>query len=117
MFPASGEPRTELLSPSGYDEECDDAGEKKRHETQAVVQAAEGDALVVVLDAEAVDLHGQLRVQLLHRHFPPGLPIAFGVSRDDVLEVPNALRVVRSIFRPRAEARPEVARTQRVHGL
>ena len=78
-------------------EQQQDRGEDDRHVAQAAIEAAQRDLARVVLEAQAVQLHGELRVQLLHRDVPPGLPMRFGVAQDDVLEVADAAREVGAI--------------------
>jgi len=71
----------------------------------------------MVLAAQAMELHGELRVQLFDRDVPPRVPVRFEIALHDVLEIADAARIVRAIGAPFTHAGLVMIRPQRIDRL
>ena len=68
-------------------------------------------------EAQAVQLHGELGIQLLHGDLAPRLPVRLGVTLHDVLVVTHAARMSRRDRQPTCRIAAGSARAAALDGL
>ena len=73
--------------------------------------------LGVVLPSQAVNLDGELGVELRETDLLPRGPVFGGGALDDLFEVPDADRVIGALGSPVADLRLEPSRVQRFDRL